>query len=274
MNDKKELEQRCLDLTRDYIATHANNKTRKYINSLIPINNEDFILVPSERPDFVANYQDCSYAIEHFLIDFCNDGVNNNQSESRRANRDVTGIYNKYHDPEVGTIKESDIYDATKDIESEINKISNIPLSFDYEKYVEAFSRVFNHHYSHISDYLSNEALINQNIKVGFLIEFHCDTTLMHANKQNADYIFQGKHRPFPLTKDISDVISDACKLDFVIISQFNEGVCVDSQDVRIYEPNHMNRSIDKQHITIFDRVYYTKIRKNITLNINKDLEK
>lgn len=45
------------------------------------------------------------------------------------------------------------------------------------------------------------------------------------------------KHRPFPLTKDIAGIISAANNLDFVIISQFNEGVAGDSQDVRIYEP-------------------------------------
>ena len=273
MNDKKQKEQRCLDLTRDYIAAHVNDKNRKYINSLLPISKEDFILVQNERPDFVANYGDCSYAIEHFLIDFCNDGVNNNQSESRRANRDIMGIYNKYHDNNIGTIKDSDIPNAAQDIEDEINKISNIAFSFDYGKYVDAFNRIFSHHYSRVNDYLTNKALTNSHIKVGFLIEFHCDTSLMYAMKHNASYYFQGTHRPFPLTKDIADIITAANNLDFVIISQFNEGVAGDSQDVRIYEPNYMNRSLNKQHITMYDKVCYTKVRKNISLKLEKDSE-
>ena len=271
MNNKKQLEQRCLDLTREYISTHVNLKVRNYINSIVPICNEKLELIPSERPDFVGVFDDCYYVVEHFLIDFCNDGINNNQSKSRRANRDVMGIYKKYHDPVVGTIKDTDIDAATQDIKNEINKISNISLSFDYEKYVEAFRRVFDQHYFRLDDYLSNEIIKSKCIKTGFLIEFHCDTTLMHAMLNNSVVTFQGKHKPFPLTKEIVEIIRGASKLDFIIISQFNEGVCVSAEDVRIYEPGNMSRSLETQRVTIFDKVFYTKIQKNITIEIKKD---
>ena len=38
-----------------------------------------------------------------------------------------------------------------------------VPTSanFDYDKYVDAFSRIFSHHYSHVNDYITNEALTN-----------------------------------------------------------------------------------------------------------------
>ena len=273
MNNKKKIEQRCLDLTRDFVSTRVNLKTRKYINTLVPICNEELKLIQSERPDFVGLFGDCSYAVEHFLIDFCNDGVNNNQSESRRANRDVMDIYQKYHDPNEGTIKDNDIDDAKQDIEKEITKISNISLSFDYKKFVEAFCRIFEQHYSRVDEYLSNEKIKGKHIKIGYLIEFHCDTTLMHAIYNNSAVFFQGNHKPFPLTKEIAELIGNATKLDFVIISQFNEGVCVSAEDVRIYEPKNMRRSLETQRITVFDKVYYSKVRKSISLEIKKDSE-
>lgn len=92
------------------------------------------MLYSNKRPDFVGVLGDCYYAVEHFMIDSFNDGINNNHSESRRANNDVMDIYNKYHDPYVGTIQDTDINDATQDIENEINKISNIALTFDYDR--------------------------------------------------------------------------------------------------------------------------------------------
>lgn len=240
---------------RSYSRDRVNEKTRKYINSLVPICDREFTLITSERPDFVANYRECSYAIEHFLVDFCNDGINNNQSESRRSNRDVMNIYKKYHDTDIGTIKDSDIEPATKDIEKELNKINNISHSFDYTKYVDAYSRIFNHHYSRVDSYLSNGALRNKKTLVGFLIELHCDTTLMHATYNNAIVSFKGKHKAFPLTKDIVNLLSAATKLDFVIVSQFNEGFSIESQDVRIYETKDMDKSIREQRITIYDIV-------------------
>ena len=257
--DKYQTEQRCFELTRDYVANRANEKTRKYINSLMPLCDKNFIPIKSERPDFVVNYGEYSYAIEHFLVDFCNDGINNNQSESRRANQDVMSIYKKYHDPDIGTIKDTDIVCATQDIEEELNKILNISLSFDYEKYVEAFRRVFEQHYSRVNDYLSNKFINGNIMKIGFLIEFHCDTTLMHAVYNNARVAFNGVHKPFPLTKDIVDIISAATKLDFVMVSQFNEGVSIEAQDVRIYEPKDMDKSIREQRIKIYDKVFYEK---------------
>ena len=264
--DKKQLEQRCVELTRDFVANRANEKKRKYINSLVPLCDNDFILVSSERPDFVANYGECSYVIEHFLVDFCNDGVNNDQSESRRANRDVMKIYKKYHDPKIGTIKECDIADATCDLEVEMNKLINISLSFDYQKYVDAFRRVFAYHYSRVNDYLSNTLIKGNCTKIGFLIEFHCDTEFMHAIYNNTNVYFNGRFKAFPLTKDIVDIISAATNLDFVIISQFNEGVSVESRDVRIYEPNDVNKSIREQRIKVYDEVYFEKTRKNFRM--------
>lgn len=268
--DKKQLEQRCIELTRDYVASRANEKTRKYINSLVPVCDKNFIPIASERPDFVSNYGEYSYAIEHFLVDFCNDGANNNQSESRRANRDVMSIYKKYHDPNIGTIKDTDIVYATQDIEEELNKILNISLSFDYEKYVEAFRRVFEQHYSRVNDYLSNKLIKGNITKIGFLIELHCDTPLMHAVYNNANVTFKGTHKAFPLTKEIVDLISTATKLDFVVISQFDEGVSVEARDVRIYEPKDMDKSIREQRIKIYDKIYYEKTKKNITINLER----
>lgn len=266
MNNKKLLEKRCFDLTREYVSTRTNLKVRKYISSLIPICNENLMLYSSERPDFVGALGDNYYAVEHFMIDFCNDGINNNQSESRRANNDVMDIYNKYHDPYLGTIKDTDINDATQDIENEINKISNIALAFDYDKYIEAFRRSFEKHYSRVDDYLSNEIIKGNCIKIGFLIEFHCDTTLMHAIYNNSTVSFQGQHRPFPMTREIIDLFDNARKLDFIIVSQFNEGVSVEAQDVRIYEPSNLEDSLMKQRITVYDKVCYSKIKRNVTL--------
>ena len=267
MSNKKQFEQRCLYLTREYISSNANLKVRKYFNSLVPICNENLKISQSERPDFIGILGDYSYGIEHFLVDFCNDGTNNNQSESMRANRDVMDTYKKYHDPEVGTIKDTNIVSATQDIEDELNKIINISLSFDYGKYVEAFRRVFKHHYSRVNDYLSNKLIKGNITKIGFLIELHCDTTLMHAVYNNATVTFKGTHKAFPLTKEIVDLISTATELDFVIVSQFNEGVSVEAQDVRIYEPKDMDKSIREQRITVYDKVYYERIKKNLTID-------
>ncbi len=74
MNNKKLLEKRCFDLTREYVSTHTNLKVRRYINSLIPICNENLTLYSNERPDFVGVLGDCYYVVEHFMIDSCNDG--------------------------------------------------------------------------------------------------------------------------------------------------------------------------------------------------------
>ena len=95
----------------------------------------------------------------------------------------------------------------------------------------------------------------------------------MHAIYNNSVVSFKGKHKPFPLTKEIAEIISSATKLDFVIISQFNEGVFVRAEDVHIYEPRNMERSLETQRVTVFDKVFYTKVRKNISLEINKDAE-
>ncbi len=77
-------------------------------------------------------------------------------------------------------------------------------------------------------------------------------------------------HKAFPLTKEIVDLISTATKLDFVVISQFDEGVSVEARDVRIYEPKDMDKSIREQRIKIYDKIYYEKTKKNITINLER----
>lgn len=268
MDSKKQIELRCLDLTREYVISRPNNRTRKYINSLIPICDEHFVVDSSERPDFVAHFKDSSYLIEHFMIDICYDGPQNNQSQSRLFSHEVSGIFKRYHDPEIGTIRDESIGEATKEIEETANRILNIPLSFDYEKYVESFRRVFNHHYEQIDSYLLNKCIKNSDIKVGFMIELHCDTILMNATKNNSNVYFRGKKKEFPLTKEIVDMFESANKLDFIILSQFNEGVSIESSGVHVYEPRNMKKSLEVQGITVFDKVFYTKIRKKINLNI------
>ena len=89
----------------------------------------------------------------------------------------------------------------------------------------------------------------------------------MHAVYNNATVTFKGTHKAFPLTKEIVDLISTATELDFVIVSQFNEGVSVEAQDVRIYEPKDMDKSIREQRITVYDKVYYERIKKNLTID-------
>ena len=121
MNDKKLAESNCYEQTKLFIGSRVSAKVRKYINSVFPINNAGLLLVPSERPDFVANYEDRSYILEHFMIDYCYDGPSNNQSQSHLENRKMADIYKKYHDSEIGTIKDSDMDAAIIDIEKEVN---------------------------------------------------------------------------------------------------------------------------------------------------------
>ncbi|MCQ2529079.1 MAG: hypothetical protein MJ108_08215 [Saccharofermentans sp.] len=268
--NKKQTEQKCYDLTKTYVINKLNRKTRKYINDVYPIL-RDNLVIPSERPDFIVNSDSVSYAIEHFMVDFCNDGVNNNQSESMLASKEVSGIFNKYHDPDIGTIKDADMEDAVIDIESEVNKIKNIASKFDYDKYVEAFTRTFQRHYKNISEYKKNDCLNNENIKMGFLIEFHCDTDLMQSVWNGSIVSFPSSCKSFPLTEAIKKLIEESTELDFVIISQFSEGVFIEASDVKIYEPNNMAQSIEKQRVRVYDRVIYPDIKKHITLNLEKN---
>lgn len=269
MVDKKDAELKCYQYTKDFISTKVNIKIRKYINSIFPIT-DDYMLLTSERPDFVVNRDSISYAIEHFMVDFCNDGIDNNQSKSKLANREVGGIFKKYHDASIGTIKDSDMEAAIADIESQVNRISNIALSFDYKKYVEAFTRIFNHHYKNIITYKSNPELSNKNARVGFLIELHCDTNLVHALLNGSVVSFDTARKSFPLTKEIATLLQNATELDFVIVSQFNEGVYIEASDAKIYVPNDMETSLKKQRVTVYDEIIYPDIRRNVTLNLKK----
>ena len=119
--------------------------------------------------------------------------------------------------------------------------------------------------------YKTNILISGSIIKTGFIIELHCDTTLMHASWNGSVVSFEGKHRAFPLTKDIISIIQTAPELDFVILSQFNEGVYTEACDVRLFEPRNIGHSIDIQRIRIYDKIYYPKINKHIKLNIEKN---
>ena len=271
MTDKKNKELESYILTREFVNSHINVKTRKYFNSLIPISDPDFAVIQSERPDFVANLNGCSYAVEHFMVDICNDGPKNNQSQSKLANCEVANIYKRYHNPEIGTIEDRNICDAVREIEGVANRISNIPVSFCYEKYVASFKRSFEEHYSKIESYTNNKEICNSNIKVGFLIEFHCDTLLLYAMLGKSIVSFKGKRRAFPLTQEIAHIFGSASKLDFIIVSQFNEGVHVKAEDVRIYEPRNLKLSLDKQRITVYDKAFYLPIQKRINLNLEHE---
>lgn len=268
MSDKKQLEQQCLDLTRDYIATFANDKTRKYINSLVPICNEDFIFAQNERPDFIANCLDTTYGVEHFMVDFCFDGPNNNQSQSKRTSSNISSIFRKYHDPDIGTIADENIDSAGKDIEEQINVLSNISRSFNYDSYVSAFRQVFERHYKNIEAYKTN--INSVKVKIGFLIELHCDTSLMYAMWNGSVVDFSSHRKAFPLTKDIYELFSSAKELSFIILSQFDEGVSLEAKNVRIFDPNNMDRSVEEQNIRIYDSIFYPDIKKNISFNIKK----
>ena len=272
-NKKKKSELNSLFLTKEFINSRTNLTVRKYIHSLCPIDDERLSIIQSERPDFIINddFSECSYIIEHFLIDYCYDGPKSNQSESKRANKAISDIYHRYHDPLIGTINDKDIDSATADIEAEINSIANIASSFDYDKYIEGFKRVFNQHYGNMEAYKTNILISGSIIKTGFIIELHCDTTLMHASWNGSVVSFEGKHRAFPLTKDIISIIQTAPELDFVILSQFNEGVYTEACDVRLFEPRNIGHSIDIQRIRIYDKIYYPKINKHIKLNIEKN---
>ena len=272
-NQKKNAELSCLTLTKEYIKVRTNLTVRKYIHSLCPIIDERMNIIQSERPDFIINddTNSCSYAIEHFLIDFCYDGPNNNQSKSKRASKEVTDIYHRYHDPSMGTINDKDIGSAAADIETEINSITNIASSFDYDKYIDGFKRSFGKHYGNLETYKTNKLINSSIIKTGFIIELHCDTTLMHASWNGSVVSFKGNHRAFPITKDMISIIQSATELDFVILSQFNVGVFTEASDVRILEPRNLDYSIDKQHIRIYDKINYPRINKHIKLNIEKN---
>ena len=258
---KKQLEKQCFDLTVKFIENNVNDKSRKYIKSIFPICSQ---YIQDEKPDFVINTANCSYLIEHFMIDYCNDGINNDQSQSRRAERDIHDIYLRYHDDEIGTVKDEEISSALSDLENEMNKVVNLSSDFDYGKYVNACKRTFLKHYDNISEYKQNSNATNDKLKMGFLIEFHNDTTLAEGVYNGSKVRFSGKQKMFPMTRDIMDIFSQSYDLDFIIVSQFNMGVLTEAKDVKIYEPNNMGKSIEKQRIRVYDSVCFPKIDKNI----------
>lgn len=270
MDNKKQSELRCYEMTQAYVETCVSKKVRKYINSVFPICNHENTIINEERPDFVIQGDNAIYAVEHFMVDFCFDGPRNNQSQSKRANHDIFNIYKNYHDDNIGTIQDSDIVKATADIEEEINKIMNISCSFDYEQFVESFRRIFKQHYLRVEDYRMNKSCTNTP-KVGFMIELHCDTHFMYAIWNGSIVSFKGRHRSFPLTKEIVDLFRSATNLDFVIVTQFEEGIPNEAKDVRLYEPRNMDRSISEQDITIYDKICYPDIKKKAKLEVEED---
>jgi len=268
MSNKKQLEMKCFNATQDFINGKLGLKSRKYLRLLLP---NEVQVVQSERPDFILADEKETYLLEHFMVDFCYDGQKNNQSESRRAGREINDIFTKFHDPTIGTIKDSDIDEAVSVIESEVNKITNITQKFDYEKYVQAFRRVFFEHYKRVSEYRKNPEVKDENIKVGFLIEFHCDTSLLNAIYNGSIVYLKGARKPFPMTADILNMFKDARDLDFIIISQFDEGVATEARYVTAFEPRNIKRSLELQRISVYDSVYYLDVTKNIKLNVAAD---
>lgn len=265
MDMKKQNEHKCFLTMKDYVKHHMRTKERKYFYSVFPL---DLKPIQTEKPDFVFNSEGCSYALEHFMIDSCYDGPNNNQSQSKIASRDINKIYTKYHDNEIGTIKESDIEGAVKDLENEINKIFNFVSSFEYYKYVEAFKRVFTHHYSRLQIYKTNAAIHNNTVKNGFLIEFHCDTSLIKAMDRDLIVSFNSSQPFFPMTKDILDIFVSGTELDFIVVAQYREGIISEARDVKIYEPSNIEKSLEIQQIRVYDKVFYSNIKKDIKFKV------
>lgn len=266
MTDKKAQEQHCLDTTKDYVSNRLSKKVRSYFYSLCPIN---LNCIQNERPDFVINHKDCSYAIEHFLVDFCFDGPNNNQSNSKRATKDLNAIYNKYHDPENGTIKDEDVEAARSELQKLVNTTTNLTQKYDYNNFLDAFIRVFNAHHDRVAAYRNNSAILGREVKVGFLIELHFVSALLCAKLNGSNVYFSNREKFFPMTKEILALLTSATDLDFVIISQYHEGVPLDAKDVKIYEPQNISKSLDIQRIKVFDEVSYLDIERNIVLKVN-----
>ncbi len=264
--DKKELEFKCISTTKEYIKSHLNKKERKYINSVIPL--VDCNIEKKERPDFVGINDDVEYLIEHFMVDICYDGRNNNQSKSKIANHKVNDIYEKYHDNQLGTIKEKDYVSATRDIETSVNDIINISNSFEYEKYIEGLARTFRAHYDNVDVYKQQGNTEGRYLKIGFLIEFHVDTYLLNSSKNGRVVMFRDAKPKFPVTREVIALFEKATKLDFIIVSQYAVGIPTEAIDVKVYEPRNINRSLKEQQVEVYDMVYYTKIRKDISVKL------
>ena len=263
--EKHEREKRCFEKTWNYINSKCSIKIQKYIKSVMSIDNYDNIIM-SDSPDLIIINEENCIGLEHFMTDYCNDGPSNNQSKSRLAENELKSIYNEYHDDEKG-IDDSNIQEAADRIQNYMNSVAAIHETFDYKKYCEAFERGFRKHYKSLSEYKKNKFLIDRSYKLGFLIEFHCDTLAMRAKYKGSDVSFgtMGSTQ-FPLTGDIVDIIKQGKDLDFVIVSQYEEGIDYIPKSVWIFEPNRMKESIDIQRIKVYDSVYYLKDKINIKL--------
>ena len=265
MADKKSKEVHCYDTAKEFVEKKLSVKTRSYLKSLFPI---DSVPILSERPDFIINHNELTYGIEHFMVDFCYDGPKSNQSCSRIANKEIGDIFSKYHDPEIGTVRDDDMEDAVKKIEKEANKIANIREQFNYDRFIDGLTRTFQDHYGKVPIYKNNGHMSNSKVKIGFLIEFHCATTLMAAIYNGS--IFKSKKRIFPVTYDMLALFENAVDLDFIVLAQYEEGVASDAKNVYIFEPCNIKKSIEIQHIRVCDRVIYESFPSNMSLHLKK----
>ncbi len=259
---KRQHERDCWEKTIEYVMHRMNKTERRYFSSIVPINAD---VVSADRPDLIMHYQDHTYLLEHFMVDFCYDGRAHNQSQSKLANSEIMGIYNEYHDPTTGTIKDERMEEATEKIEHSLNRVKDLPNKFNYFEYVEGFRTIFSKHYERMEEYKKKA---EGKKKIGFLIEFHREAHMLVAERNGLKEIFKGQRKEFPLTKEIYEIVANAKELDFVIISQYDEGVPIEAKDVKIYEPRNMAESLQKQKIVVYDRVYYESIKADIHLNL------
>lgn len=264
MDKKKQAELNCYNTMLSYVQHRFNKQEREYFSAIMPLEANP---QQSEKPDFIINTDVKTYLIEHFLIDFCYDGPKKNQSKSKLEKRNIEKIFNTYHDPTLGTIADEDKDEALSDIEAEINSITNISNTFIYKEYCDAFNNTFSDHYRKIESYKNNSLIENDQIKIGFLIEFHCNTFRIGAKRNGSSFYFHTIQPAFPMTKDIIDIIVQAHDLDFVIISQYSEGVPMDAKSVRIIEPNNSQKSLNVQRIKVYDEVFYPELNMRIELN-------
>ncbi|SCX09595.1 hypothetical protein SAMN02910339_01365 [Lachnospiraceae bacterium YSD2013] len=266
MGAKKEVEKKCYDSTKEYVNKYISRKQREYFLSLFPINS--LVAVPNERPDFIADSKECSYLIEHFMIDFCYDGPKNNQSQSKRAGRGFHDIFEKYHDPSVGTIKDENLKNATDEIEKAVNSLSNISNQFDYDKFIRRLNEVFKAHRDNIGEYINNNEVNSSNYKVIFLIEFHCETCLLRAHYKGVEVSFAGAKRAFPITRDFIKLFENSKEIDYIILSQFDEGIPTEARDVKIFDTKNIEESICRQKITVYDKVSYLNITRKTVIKL------
>lgn len=204
------------------------------------------------------------------MVDYFYDGISKNQSKSKLEVKELRKIYNNYHDDENG-IDDSNIPHAVSDIQEYMNRIANYHKYFDYKSYIDGFINSYQKHYIRIPEYRKNKLLDNHKPKMGFLIEFHCDTLGVMAEYNGSKVLFNTLGDcQFPMTKDVIYIIEESKELDFVIISQFKEGIDYKPESVLIFEPRNMKESIEKQKIKVYDSVTFFGDSINIELH-NKE---